>query len=87
LTVGNVPSLYFYDSPTLTETILRAEQQDFVPDIDWAREKGIKVVPMPHTSGLAWNRPAPSFNNQRWSVIGEQQIRIAVDLSRNCSEA
>lgn len=38
----------------------------------------IQAVPMPHTSGLAWNRNAP--NGRRWSKIGEEQVALAAGL-------
>ncbi|MDR9095488.1 uracil-DNA glycosylase [Burkholderia multivorans] len=36
---------------------------------------GVFAFPMPHTSGMAWNRQAP--NGQRWSVIGAEQVALA----------
>lgn len=33
------------------------------------------LIPMPHTSGLAWNRPSPW--GKRWSEIGREQIELA----------
>lgn len=41
-------------------------------------EGGLHVVPMPHTSGLAWNRNAP--DGRRWSEVGAEQIELAVSL-------
>jgi len=41
----------------------------------------IHVVPMPHTSGLAWNRTAP--NGVRWGEVGRQQIALALALLRD----
>ena len=41
-------------------------------------ETGIDVVPMPHTSGLSWNRKAP--DGRPWSAIGIEQMRLAVSL-------
>lgn len=47
-----------------------------------AASRAIVAIPMPHTSGLAWNRAAP--NGQRWSDIGKEQIRLACEyLSGN----
>jgi DNA polymerase len=37
----------------------------------------IFVVPMPHTSGMAWNRKAP--NGKVWREIGEEQVALAVE--------
>ena len=42
------------------------------------RERGILAIPMPHTSGLAWNRKAP--DGRRWSEIGRQQVALAVSF-------
>lgn len=42
---------------------------------------GVFAVPMPHTSGLAWNRKCPS--GKRWSEIGAEQAANAVALLRN----
>lgn len=44
-----------------------------------------QFVPMPHTSGLAWNRNAP--NGRRWSAIGREQVELAVRLLRRVSHA
>jgi len=38
---------------------------------------GIRAVPMPHTSGMAWNRRAS--NGKMWREIGEQQVELAVE--------
>lgn len=42
------------------------------------RERGILAIPMPHTSGLAWNRKAP--DGRRWSDIGRQQVALAASF-------
>lgn len=43
-------------------------------------------VPMPHTSGLAWNRP--SYNpGLRWSDVGKQQIARCAALVQDAQEA
>ena len=39
---------------------------------------GINAIPMPHTSGLAWNRPAADC--RRWSAIGEEQVELAASI-------
>lgn len=41
-------------------------------------EDWLHIVPMPHTSGLAWNRKAP--DGRRWSEVGAEQIELAVGL-------
>lgn len=37
----------------------------------------VLAVPMPHTSGMAWNRKAP--NGKAWCEIGEEQVELAVE--------
>ncbi len=39
---------------------------------------GVYAVPMPHTSGLAWNRKAP--DGRVWRDIGAEQIATAVRI-------
>lgn len=39
------------------------------------------IVPMPHTSPLAFNRNAPS--GEKWCLIAERQIALAVHLHAN----
>lgn len=50
--------------------------QDALSSLDI--EGGLHVIPMPHTSGLAWNRNAP--DGRRWSEVGAEQIEMAVSL-------
>jgi DNA polymerase len=38
---------------------------------------GVYAVPMPHTSGRAWNRKAP--NGKAWREIGKEQVELAVE--------
>lgn len=38
---------------------------------------GVCAVPMPHTSGMAWNRRAS--NGKVWREIGEEQVELAVE--------
>ncbi|GLW61513.1 hypothetical protein Hthe01_18620 [Hydrogenophilus thermoluteolus] len=37
----------------------------------------LMAVPMPHTSGMAWNRKAPS--GKKWREIGEEQVLMAAE--------
>lgn len=37
----------------------------------------VRAVPMPHTSGMAWNRKAP--NGKLWREIGEEQVALAAE--------
>ena len=46
-----------------------------------AAQRGLLAVPMPHTSGLAWNRKSPS--GESWSEIGKRQVALAVELVRD----
>lgn len=80
LAVGGTPALYFYDAKSLSEAISLGEQRNYVPTLPWAAEAGIKVVPCPHTSPLAWNRFSPE--GTRWRDIGRRQVETAVQLSR-----
>ncbi|OZA26034.1 MAG: hypothetical protein B7X93_10615 [Hydrogenophilales bacterium 17-61-9] len=38
----------------------------------------LHVIPMPHTSGLAWNRKAP--DGRMWREVGAEQVSLAVSL-------
>lgn len=38
---------------------------------------GIFAIPMPHTSGMAWNRRVS--NGKVWREIGEEQVELAVE--------
>lgn len=43
------------------------------------------LVPIPHTSPLAWNRNAP--DGRKWREVGEEQIRVlasAINKGRKC---
>lgn len=42
---------------------------------------GVFAVPMPHTSGMAWNRRAP--NGKVWREIGEEQVELAVECLKS----
>ncbi len=78
LAVGGVPSSYFYKGKSLFEIIEQSERDGFRPDLPWARESGLLVVPMPHTSPLAFNRNAPS--GEKWADIGMRQAAKAISL-------
>ncbi|TXF11557.1 uracil-DNA glycosylase family protein [Pelomicrobium methylotrophicum] len=38
---------------------------------------GVFAVPMPHTSGMAWNRKAPG--GKYWRDVGAEQVELAVE--------
>lgn len=40
--------------------------------------EGLRIIPMPHTSGLAWNRRAP--DGRLWRELGGEQVSLAVRL-------
>ena len=50
------------------------------PVIRHAWPAGTLLVPMPHTSPLAWNRNAP--DGQKWSEIGRKQVRFMAERIR-----
>jgi DNA polymerase len=76
LAVGGTPASEFYEGGSLTAILERAAERQYVPDASWASH--LKVVPMPHTSPLAWHRKAPS--GERWADVGTRQIAVAVEL-------
>ena len=78
LAVGGTPASYFYSGSSLWSIIERAEKNGFSPDCQWAKEAGLLVVPMPHTSPLAWNRNAPS--GEKWSEVGLRQAKKAISI-------
>ena len=78
LAVGGTAASHFYDGKSLFEILERADQRGFICDLEWTRSLGVPVVPMPHTSPLAWNRNAPS--GEKWSDIGYSQIKKAFSL-------
>lgn len=48
------------------------------PALKEALEHVKYIVPMPHTSPLAWNRSAPS--GLKWATVGRRQIALAAQL-------
>lgn len=82
LAVGGTPSSLFYTGGSLSEILLRAGSRDYQPDVPWA--EAVKVVPMPHTSPLAWNRNDP--HGRKWAEIGHEQVQKAIELSSRISE-
>lgn len=45
---------------------------------------GVRAIPMPHTSGMVWNRKAP--NGKLWREVGEQQAAIAATILHRLPE-
>ncbi|WP_223825093.1 uracil-DNA glycosylase [Pseudomonas profundi] len=88
LAVGGTPTSIFCGPGSLYSKILERERNN-----DWRAFVGAKqahkeikdalgnvlyVIPMPHTSPLAFNRNAPS--GEKWSKIAERQVALAVSL-------
>jgi len=82
LTVGETATRAITGIRGLTDNIrlLAEHRQDpeaaemLCPPILSAWPEGTLLVPMPHTSPLAWNRNAP--DGQKWSEIGREQVRL-----------
>ncbi len=90
LLVGLTAAKPFFGKSGLLECIETAEQQDYRFDPSQAdralkalsevHKLELKVIPMPHTSGLSWNRKTPS--GEPWSTIGRSQIEKALGVLR-----
>lgn len=87
LTVGETATRAITGIVGLSQNIRFLETFDFDPVvadmlvdpvIKSAWPDGTKLVPMPHTSPLAWNRKTPQ--GQPWSVIGQGQIRKVKEI-------
>lgn len=81
--VGATATAPFLGKDSLMQSIEAAEARNYRfdpglahPDLKSLSNLDLCVVPIPHTSGLSWNRPAP--NGERWSSIGMDQIRKAL---------
>ncbi|WP_226818294.1 uracil-DNA glycosylase [Acidithiobacillus montserratensis] len=87
LCVGRSASTIFLGSGTLLSHILDADgrQKAGYPDLHpqllpvSAVITQIPVIPMPHTSPLAWNRVSP--DGRGWAEIGRAQVNRAVTLA------
>lgn len=91
LAVGGTPTAVLCGPGTL-----HSKLQDRMSNANWTAKLGQKnahrairdaldavpfVVPMPHTSPLAFNRNAPS--GEKWAVIAQRQVEIAVGLLKS----
>lgn len=77
--VGGTAAEFFFGKAPLYQLITNPPARP--PDPRVAQlliDAGSVVVPMPHTSPLAWNRNAP--DKRKWAEIGRQQIAKAVAL-------
>jgi len=90
LLVGLTAAKPFFGKAGLLDCIEIAERQDFRFDpglahhtlkaLSEVHKLELKVIPMPHTSGLSWNRKTPS--GESWSAIGRLQIEKALGALR-----
>jgi uracil-DNA glycosylase family 4 len=94
LAVGDTAAAVFFQNRrglSLGEKIQALQESDHCPrafleygsllDLRWPF--GSKLVVMPHTSPLAWNRSSP--DGRKWSEVGEAQIRLAANLVRSAT--
>lgn len=88
LLVGGTAAAYFLGRGSLFDAIQASrtgsgKSLDFSqchPALDVLAKLPLALVPMPHTSGMAWHRKAP--NGQAWCDIGREQVRLAVERLR-----
>lgn len=96
LAVGDTAAAAFFQNRrglSLGQKIQALQESDHCPrafleygsllDMRWPF--GSKLVVMPHTSPLAWNRNAP--DGRKWSEIGEEQVCLAARLVREAGTA
>jgi uracil-DNA glycosylase family 4 len=79
LAVGSSASGVFYSGGSLSGMMALAASRDFIPDRQGDLKNALqcaRVVPMPHTSPLAWNRKSP--DGRKWADVGMEQVAIAV---------
>jgi uracil-DNA glycosylase len=91
LAVGGTPTAFLCGKASLTQQI-----ESRTIESQWSSQmrislahKGIQealnhvkyVVPMPHTSPLAFNRNAPS--GEKWAEVAKRQVAIAVSLLKS----
>lgn len=74
-------SLYWHIERTRRSPVLLAKDvhpalRDAIRSLHGVLD-GVLAVPMPHTSGMAWNRKAP--DGRGWREIGAEQIDLAVE--------
>jgi len=83
LLVGGTASSLFFGAGSLSQHILQSRKNPMLTfqDSKHPLHKQIDpliVIPMPHTSPLAWNRNAP--DGTPWSQIGQEQVQLAARL-------
>lgn len=83
LLVGAVPTNAVLGPGNLGDIIAARGELGYIdpaicrPEILPLVDQGIRAIPCPHTSGLAWHRKSPS--GQAWKLIGMHQIQTAVE--------
>lgn len=81
LCVGLTPTRYFFAEKSLGDAIDASSGKEFIPgmmglpSILRGLASPVRVVPMPHTSPLAFNRNAPG--GEKWSVVARRQVSLA----------
>jgi len=84
LCVGWTPAKYFFSDKCLGDAIAQSSGRTFIPgqmglpSILRGLISPVRVVPMPHTSPLAFNRNAPS--GEKWSIVARRQVALAKGL-------
>lgn len=90
LLVGGTAAAYFLGPGPLFQHLERSAQAGGVridQAVCHAALRGVaetlsaRVIPMPHTSGMAWHRKAP--NGESWKDLGRRQVELAVRLLKS----
>lgn len=84
LLVGGTAAAYFLGRASLLDLVTFSRTNDLgltlchraLSEVAW--DLAPKVIPMPHTSGMAWNRKSP--NGEIWREIGRRQVKLAAGL-------
>jgi len=93
LTVGNSATQTFAGKGTLQSHIRTLQEQNWRPVLDrlhprvakFIEDLGLQVVPVPHTSPLAWNRYNPEGDS--WQGIARIQFAILAEKVRQERES
>lgn len=80
LAIGATASCLFYTAKTLSVAIHCAETSNYIPDLEWARDAGLLVVPVPQVQSLSAQRR--SYDGRPWVDIANDQVDIAASLLR-----
>lgn len=80
LAIGATASCLFYEARTLSVAIQHSANAKYVPDLPWARQANLRVVPAPQAESLAAQRR--SFDGRTWTSIAKDQVAIAASLLR-----